>query len=744
MALDAAAPTVSEPPAPQALSSQMAQDAGGEPSRSYQNQPAVGLIRGVAHANPAAELSALKASVPTVPEAPVPTSAWRAYVADPKSDFVGDTVRGISEAITTTALNAPGATVSGIGKFVKGLGSAEQLASPITEAVGGAIESAGSAITPGDWGQPKTAIGRLPAAAGSAIGATFGLAGQGYKGVAELAGFPRVGAVLSNVVSAAPILAGGAEATGALKASSAPLLSRYKPPALPTGLQESAGSAPALSQQMAGGGAASANLNPYPQLTGQMYVRDGQFPVIKQSTIGQDVSPAEQAVRAGIANDLGVLPRPGVVNGNPATLAAETILKKDGTSAQGQVIAQQIATEQAAMHDLADNIVQSTGKNTRLGDAGSAGIVQDAIGREGLEGYYRAGIKQLYSAADKRAAGTPVQTPTVDAIMADPATESLMRVAGVQSLHSGLQGLIDSFKRSGFADESGAAAPNTAFAAEKMRQYLNQAWTPENSFWVGKIQDALDKDVLGSAGDDIYSASRDLNSQYKSLYESRLMQSITGGKRGTAGMTPSADLMDKIVGAPMEQFAPFYDALNKVKSMPGVDADLVSRADAALSEIRGALATKIYRAGASRIGAWDAAGVNKALNSIDDKLSYTMTPEQMADLHTLNTAGQIMPAETAYPGAALQTKKAGELGIVGKNLPAAGAAVGEFIAPGGAGAWTGAKLGTLLQPKLSAAKDLAAARALHEKMLTNAAMAQKSRANVVEIRGATPPGTGGQ
>ena len=119
----------------------------------------------------------------------------------------------------------------------------------------------------------------------------------------------------------------------------------------------------------------------------------------------------------------------------------------------------------------------------------------------------------------------------------------------------------------GFADEAGAAAPNSAFAAEKMRQYLNQAWTPENSFWVGKIQDALDKDVLGSAGEDIYGASRDLNTQYKSLYESKLMQAITGGKRGTAGMTPSADLMDKVVGAPMEQFGPFYDALSKVKIM---------------------------------------------------------------------------------------------------------------------------------------------------------------------------------
>lgn len=640
-------------------------------------------------------------------------SAWKAYVEDPKSDLVGDTVRGISQAVTSTALNLPGAIVSGAGKFVKNLGSPEELNSPTTAAIGGGIEQFGDWITPGNWAQPTTAIGRLPSAVGGLVQSGLELAGKGYKELGELAGAPRAGAIAGNVVSSAPILAPVGEAALSVAKEGLPALTRYQAPAVPT--------SPLPPRQITGGGAASASLNPYPKLTGEMQVRDGQFPVIKQSTIGQDVSPAEQAVRAGIANDLGVLPRPGVVTGNPATLAAETILKKDGTSAQGQVISQQVAAEQAALHDLSDSIVQSTGKNPRLGDTGSAGIVQDAIGRDGLEGYYRAGIKQLYAAADKRAAGVPVQTPTVDAIMADPATESLMRVAGVQSLYGGLQGLIDSFKRSGFSDSSGAAAPNTAFAAEKMRQYLNQAWTPENSFWVSKIQDALDNDVLGSAGDDIYAASRDLNSQYKQLYESKLMQAITGGKRGTAGMAPAADLMDKITGAPMEQFGPFYDALNKVKSMPGVDPDLVSKADAAMSEIRGALATKVYRAGASRIGAWDAAGANKALNSIDDKLSYTMTPEQMADFHTLNMGGQIMPAETSYPGAALQTKKAGELGIIGRNLPAAGAAAGEFIA-GPVGAMAGGKVGALLQPKLSASKDLAAAKALQEKMLKNAAM----------------------
>lgn len=671
---------------------------------TYKNQPATGVIRNTARtAAPTVSASSIEAA---------PVSSWRAYVEDPKSDLVGDTVRGISQAVTSTALNLPGALVSGTGRFIKNLGSPEELASPITEAVGGGIEKFGDWITPGSWAQPTSAIGRLPAAVGGAIQGAFNLAGEGYKGLAELAGAPRLGAVAANVVSALPTIAPVGEAALSVAKEGLPALTRYEAPTAPT---------IPLSRRITGGGAASSSLNPYPELTGQMQVRDGQFPVIKQSTIGQDVSPAEQAVRAGIANDVGVLPRPGVVTGNPATLAAETVLKKDATSAQGQVISQQVAAEQAALHDLSDSIVQSTGKNPRLGDAGSAGIVQDAIGRDGLEGYYRAGIKQLYAAADKRAAGIPVTTPTVDAIMSDPATESLMRVAGVQSLYGGLQGLIDSFKRSGFADESGLAGPNTAFAAEKMRQYLNQAWTPENSFWISKIQDALDKDVLGSAGDDIYAASRDLNTQYKSLYESKLMQAITGGKRGTAGMAPAADLMDKIVGAPMEQFAPFYDALSKVKSMPGIDPDLVSKADAAMAEIRGALANKVYRAGAGRIGAWDAASANKALNSIDDKLSYTMTPEQMADFHTLNMGGQIMPAETSYPGAALQTKKAGELGIIGRNLPSAGAVAGEFIA-GPPGAWAGAKVGALLQPKLSASKDLAAAKALQEKMIKNATM----------------------
>lgn len=219
---------------------------------TYQNKPAVGLIKGVSHPDPQAELEALQASTGNVaPATENGNSRIKNYalgqlhqMSTPESGgLIGYAGRSAAE-LSNSALQIPSAVIGGLGGYLSGLGSPQQLNNGFLLSAGAGLQNAGNAINPASYGptrslvEPKTAAGQLPAAVGQGVGATFNLAGQGYRQLAEAAGVPRAGAVLGNTVSNLPILAPLAAGAYETATGGLPKIGKYEPTPLPAGLQE--------------------------------------------------------------------------------------------------------------------------------------------------------------------------------------------------------------------------------------------------------------------------------------------------------------------------------------------------------------------------------------------------------------------------------------------------------------------------------------------------------------------------
>lgn len=222
-----------ESPSTLSAALEAAQGTSEEGPRSFQNQPAVGVIRGGAGS---VDVGGLVRSV-GARAAPPPSasqSGLRQEIESFAEDPVGLTARGAGELLTHAVVPIPGAIASGVGNVASTVGSTYDL--PWVRKAGDILEKAGNWWSAHALPEPTTALGRLPAAAGEAVGQAFEMAGSGWEQMAQLAGAPRVGAVAHAAVSNLPAIAAAGEAATAAKGGA--LLTRPKgptPPAVPAG-----------------------------------------------------------------------------------------------------------------------------------------------------------------------------------------------------------------------------------------------------------------------------------------------------------------------------------------------------------------------------------------------------------------------------------------------------------------------------------------------------------------------------
>jgi hypothetical protein len=225
---------ISDLPAPTDISD-LPVPAANDPSASgpitFKNQPATGVIRNTA-GTIAPTIAPGSVEAPSVP-------AWRQYLEEQaahpeQGGLVGSVARGAGELLTHAIVPIPGAIAAGVGNVASTVGSTYDL--PWIREAGDIAQKAGNWWAQHTTPEPTTALGRLPAAAGEAAGKVLDVAGSGYEQMAQLAGAPRVGAVLHSAVSNLPAIAGAAEAAGAARGGT--LLARPNeavPPAVPAG-----------------------------------------------------------------------------------------------------------------------------------------------------------------------------------------------------------------------------------------------------------------------------------------------------------------------------------------------------------------------------------------------------------------------------------------------------------------------------------------------------------------------------
>ena len=490
-------------------------------------------------------------------------------------------------------------------------------------------------------------------------------------------------------------------------------------------------------------GAAAAQNNPYfGKITGEETVR-GQFPQVKLSKTPTDVPMNEQMIRSQIAQEImpGAGVRPGVITGNENLLRNEYTKAKLDTP-EGQLFKQQIANEQNALSNYAQERVNATGASRSLindEQRGQSindvihGVSPDDATPSSLMGYFKNAKKQIYDSAFNRVGNNQIKTTNSDAFFNNPQQLATAEKEGTLNFLNGAKKEIELAKTIGYELPDGKIAPAGSVAAlDAVRKSNNAAWTPEKANTIRKINAAIDKDIAAVADPSLYKLGDKIHKLEKEIFESRGIDKIFG-EVDKNGVVTSATALEKIPSKlnnmPKDQWRHIRDTLNELangrirnapEGMPPVPPELMQSAKAAVAEIDGALAREVQKAGAAKVGEWNQNSANNVMNSVvGQKILETFPPEEIQKFHTLNYAGHLMPGIHSYEGAALQGRR---VNIIERNLPAigaaAGGAIGTFVAegPGGlAGGFVGRELGIKQQAKQEIkAAEKAAAKAKKE------------------------------
>lgn len=663
---------------------------------------------------------------------------WRATLGLlPGQDF-GTAVRAGQDLAENIALS--GSPETNAGKAIS------QIPGKALAAVEKGINYAGNKATGGNVPDIGTIVTH-PSETGSFIGGDIGKNVEAnlpasYRG--------RIAPILAAAGAAAPVAAAtvdslGGAARSAIDAAKNPAVRRLisgdgatvtgngvvSPPAseVKAPLDQGGGNQPESGRPMAGGGAAVANSNPYPALTGQEDVR-GVYPTVKLSKIGADVPQAEQAVRSKIAGE--IQPdtervRSGVITGNEDTLRNEyTAAKAPNPTPAGQLLKQQIADEQTALSNYAQQRVDATGANPHFVDDYQRGEFINGVmtGHDGLSGFLNDQTKALYDEAKARVGDNPVQASNLDALVNSPQFKAELKLKGIPDFTSGLSDLSDVHKTTGFE----GTAPNSIAGLEKMRQSLNQQWSPANKYAIGRAVDAIDQDMATAGGPDLYEKARALHAAKKTLFGSKGIQTLFGDvdPNGVQTATEFGQIPKKLNNMPLDQWRHIYDTADslsrgQVRGAQGlqVPSDLQSAAQQMKNEMGGSLAREVYAAGADKAGVWNQNSANKIMNARARKIGLAMPPMEQEAFHTLNLGGQIMPGVHSYEGAGLQTSRMNQMSLMEKHAPAAGALLGEASHLPGM-SWVGEKAGEKLQGALGGKRLMKEARALDAQMESNA------------------------
>lgn len=469
---------------------------------------------------------------------------------------------------------------------------------------------------------------------------------------------------------------------------------------------------PLPESNIAGVGAARSEFNPFGgKITGEETAR-GAYPTVKTSKIAQDVHPSEQKTRASILSEVlgedatGI--RQGVLTGNEDTLRNEHALAKRGDTAAAKLMQEQLAKEQTALSNYAQERVNRTGANQNfVNDYERGQLINDAFaGDEGLTGWFKSQKNQLYDAAKATVGDNPISTSHVDNLLQNKQFRAGLGLKGNEGVAKSAENLIDLAKNTGFEDEFGNFHPaNSISAWDAVRKALNQNWTKDNASVIRQINQAIDKDVAAAGGGDLYKAADRMHQAEKTLFGSKGIKTFFGDIDPNGVQTGKAfDVIPKELNSlKFDEWRHIFDTADQLsKGSIKINGEMVSvpeeiriAAQAAKNEMTGSLTRDIYQAGAGKQGEWSAHAANKRMNALDQKIRHALPPDEVQAMHKLNYAGQLMPTH-GYEGAALQASR---LERLSEKFPSFGATIGAKAGPAGiaAGQYLGEKTSGILK-----------------------------------------------
>lgn len=410
------------------------------------------------------------------------------------------------------------------------------------------------------------------------------------------------------------------------------------------------------------------------------------------------VSAAEQARRAAVLKQVGLAGdvRASAITGD-AQAAATDFQSSRLDSPAGRAMRGKIDAEKQALTNFSDNIAQQTGGSTLNDQAAKMARGETILApMESMQDWYDSRIRGLYQVADERAQGVPTQLDGFRSVLGD---DSLATNSDRVQLRQAIGAYA---KKLGIVDDQGNVFANGQ-QAETMRKYLNENWSPATSGLIGKLKDALDDDVMSAAGEDVYSAARQMRAQKAQALENpngiaKLLD--TSGPNGINRKVPAEKVADTLTNLPVAQLQHITDTL---KAAPD---EIQPQAQAALAEIKAQFAHNVREIGGKYQGQWNAKGVQAYLRANSARMQAVFSPEELEQFSTLNDAGNILAKDQSYPGAAVQGHnliRSGVMGAIQHGATTAGAAIA-----GPVGAVAGNMMGARLAGKVEQAAELRA------------------------------------
>jgi len=444
--------------------------------------------------------------------------------------------------------------------------------------------------------------------------------------------------------------------------------------------------------QMVGVGAAKSEINPYRGFTGEDIQSKGEFSQVKLSRIAKDVPITEQTKIAQIVNEIGngqLGLREGVKTRNENTLRNEFAeAKNPNPTLKGQLLKDQIANEQNALYNYAENRIQNTGANKNLiSDYERGQVIYDAMAsEEGLLGYFKKQKQETFQEAKNMVGDKPITTTHVNDLLSDPQFKAGLGLKKNEGVAASAEELIRLAKEVGFKDEFGVTHPAGSISAyDAVKKSLNSGWSPENASIIGRINRAIDQDIASAGGQELYKKGDRLHEAEKTLFESKGMKELFGqlDPNGIQKGVPFEKMITKLNQMPVDQWKHVFDTLSllenglvKTKKFEvQVPKEIQDYARVAKAEMLGGLAREIYQSGAKNAGEWNKNAVSTVLNARAEKIKHGFSPEEQKAFHTLNYGGHFLQPKHEYEGAGLQGRR---VGAIASRLPASLEALGAM------------------------------------------------------------------
>ena len=404
-----------------------------------------------------------------------------------------------------------------------------------------------------------------------------------------------------------------------------------------------------------------------------MYAKTGTLPV------------SEQLYRVETVKELGIPTiRDGTKLGDGFKTADEYVTAKTN-GPNRDLFNQQIATEQQALRNYANGIVEKTG--------GSVGLDENALYNRGqaiaqpfdaFKNLLTEQMRGAYQAAGEVAQGAPAVAP--DTFQKFLNTNSNFVVNdSFKSLRNGIKSHLT---EQGLINKDGSIKPLTVDQSELLRQYINSNWNPDRARVIHKLTDSIDNDVTRVAGTDIYEAARGIRTKMANLLEDPVGVSKIMDYDPKTPINRSTAFPD--IPKAVEKMTPDQQQ-HLIKVLQDMPPELQPQAQKAIAEIKSQFANRIAEVG-GKGEFWNALAVSKYLRDNNRSLRILTGDPQMArSLTVLNDGGHFLRMDNGYKGAAIQFKNMYDNPLISGTTQALGGAIGGGIAYGmGGGGAVGA------------------------------------------------------